>query len=207
MRAVSHQALTQKMVNTNYRDIIHTEVKNLMIKFYNRSSESFNPTNDLRFFLINLLTTILFGQKSEKLSLQIEQMVSEIAQILRPENGTIDKFPWLKYIPFVEKRLNRHAYKARDLARELFKHLLEDLRQKLKENENENSFAAHVLKNMNISSDIVSKPYEDSLENDDDELKKQFVFDEVDFMNLNNSFLIAGAITSLNFFQWIWVRI
>ena len=107
----------------------------------------------------------------------------------------------------MEKRLNRHAYKARDLARELFKHLLEDLRQKLKENENENSFAAHVLKNMNISSDIVSKPYEDSLENDDDEFKKQFVFDEVDFMNLNNSFLIAGAITSLNFFQWIWVRI
>ncbi|RGB22412.1 cytochrome P450 [Rhizophagus diaphanus] len=154
MRAVSHQALTQKMVNINYRDIIHTEVKNLMIKFYNRSSESYNPTNDLRFFLINLFTTILFGQKSEKLSLQIEQMISEIAHILRPENGTIDKFPWLKYIPFVEKRLNRHAYKARDLARELFKHLLEDLRQKLKENENENSFAAHVLKNMNISSDI-----------------------------------------------------
>ena len=182
MRAVSHQALTQKMVNINYRDIIHTEVKNLMIKFYNRSSESFNLTNDLRFFLINLLTTILFGQKSEKLSLQIEQMISEIAQILRPENGTIDKFPWLKYIRFVEKRLNRHAYKARDLARELFKHLLEDLRQKFKENENENSFAAHVLKNMNISSDIVSKPYEDSLENDDDELKKQFVFDEVDFI-------------------------
>ncbi|EXX77028.1 uncharacterized protein OCT59_006648 [Rhizophagus irregularis] len=204
MRAVSHQALTQKMVNINYRDIIHNEVKNLMIKFYVRSSESFNPTNDLRFFLINLLTTILFGQKSEKLTQQIEQMVSEIAQILRPENCTIDKFPWLKYIPFVEKRINRHAYKARDLARELFKHLLEDLRQKLKENENENSFAAHVLKNMNISSDIVSKPYEDSLENDDDELKKQFVFDEVDFMNLNNSFLIAGAITSLNFFQWIW---
>jgi len=209
MRAVSHQALTQKMVDINYRDIIHTEIKNLMIKFFNHSSESFDPTNDMRSSLIDLLATISFGQKSEKLSRQIEQMLTGFSQVLRPENSTIDKFPWLKYIPFMERRLNTYAYKARDLAHEMFKHLLGDLRQRLKENENENenSFAAHVLKNMNISSDIVTKPYEDSLENDDEESKKQFVFDEVDFMHLNNSFLVAGTGTSLTALQWIWVRI
>src|SRR5438045_4842760 len=97
----------------------------------------------------------------------------------------------------MEKRLNSYAYKARDLAHEMFKHLLEDLRQRLKENENENSFSAYMLKNMNISSDIVAKPYEDSLENDDEESKKQFVFDEVDFMHLNNSFFVASTSTLL----------
>jgi hypothetical protein len=86
--------------------------------------------------------------------------------------------------------------------------LLEDLRQRLKENDGkENSFAAHMLKNMNISSNVVTRPYEDSLENDDEESKKQFVFDEVDFMNLNNSFLIAGTGTTLAALKWIWVRI
>ena len=206
MRAVSHQAITQKMVNINYRDIIHTEVKNLMIKFYNHSSESFNPTNDLRSSLIDLLATITYGKKSEKLSQQIEKMISGFVQVLSPQNSTIDKFPWLKYIPFMEKRLNSYAYKARDLAHEMFKHLLEDLRQRLKENENENSFAAHILKNMNVSSDIFTKPYEDSLENDDEESKKQFVFDEVDFMHLNNSFFVAGTSTSLSALLWLWVR-
>src|ERR1043165_6292064 len=207
MRAVSHQALTQKMVDVNYRNIIHTEIKNLMIKFFNHSSEAFDPTDDMRSSLIDLLATISYGQKSEKLSQQIERMIFDFGKVLSPENSIIDMFPWLKYIPFVEKRLNSYAYKARDLTHEMFRHLIQDLRQRLKENENENSFAAHILKNMNISSETVTKPYEDSLENDDDESKKQFVFDEVDFMHLNNSFLVAGTSTTLSAINWTCVCI
>src|SRR5438105_4666985 len=115
MRAVSHTALTQKMVDVNYRNIIYTEIKNLMIKFYNHSSESFDPTNDIRVSLIDLLATISYGQKSEKLSQQIEEMISGFVKVISPENAIIDMFPWLKYVPFVEKRLNSYAYKARDL--------------------------------------------------------------------------------------------
>ena len=134
-------------------------------------------------------------------------MISGFMNVLRPSNSTIDKFPWLKYIPFMEKRLNSYAYEARDLVHEASRYLLEDLRQRLKKNENENSFAAYMLKNMNISSDTFTKPYEDSLENDDEESKKKFVFDEVDFMHINNSFLIAGTGTTLSALLWIWVRI
>src|ERR1043166_5392511 len=207
MRAVSHQALTQKMVNVNYRDTIHTEIKNLMIKLFNHSSEIFDPNDDIRSSLIDLLATISYGQKSEKLSQQIEQMISGFMNVLRPSNSTIDKFPWLKYIPFMEKRLNSYAYEARDLVHEASRYLLEDLRQRLKKNENENSFAAYMLKNMNISSDTFTKPYEDSLENDDEESKKQFVFDEVDFMHLNNSFLVAGTGNMFSAINWTCVCI
>src|SRR3954452_7332708 len=104
-----------------------------------------------------LLATISYGQKSEKLAQQIEQMVSEFIQVfLSPENSTMDKFPWLKYIPFMK----RYFYKAREINHEMSKHLLEDLRQRLKEKEKENNFVVHILKNMNVSSDIFTKLHE-----------------------------------------------
>ena len=206
MRAVFHQAVTQKVVDNNYRNIIHTEIKNLSIKFFNHHSKSFDPTDDTRSSLIDLLATITYGQKSEKLSKQMGQMLFEFGQVLSSINSLIDMFPWLKYIPFMEKRLYSYAYKARSKVHEMSKQLLEDLRQRIKENKEENSFAAHVLKNMSISPDIVTKPYEESLENDD-ESKKQFVFDEMDFMSLNNSLVISGSSTTIDALRWIWVCI
>ncbi|GBB84751.1 hypothetical protein RclHR1_11320001 [Rhizophagus clarus] len=205
MRAAAHQALTQKVVDNDYRSIIHTEIKDLMIKFFNHSSKGFNPTDITRSCLIDLLATISYGQKSEKLSQQINQMFVGFIQVLTPANSLYEMFPWLRYIPFIEKRLYSYAYKAKDLLDVMVKQLLKDLRQRIKENGGEeNSFAAHMLKNMNISTEIVSKPYEDSLENDDDDTKKNFVFDEVDFMNLNNSFLVAGTGTTVATLRWIW---
>lgn len=208
MRAVAHQALTQKVVDNNYRNIIQTEVKDLMIKLFNHSSKVFDPTDDMRSSLIDLLATISYGQKSEKLSQQIKQMFVGFAQVLNPGNSYFEMFPWIKYIPFIDKILYSYAYKAKYLLDDMSKQLLEDLRQRLKENDGEeNSFAAHVLKNMNISTDIATKPYEDSLENDDDDSKKNFVFDEVDFMGLNNAFLVAGTGTTVAALRWIWVCI
>ncbi|CAG8524038.1 813_t:CDS:10 [Rhizophagus irregularis] len=205
MRAVAHQALTQKVVDNNYRNIIQTEVKDLMIKLFNHSSKVFDPTDDMRSSLIDLLATISYGQKSEKLSQQIKQMFVGFAQVLNPGNSYFEMFPWIKYIPFIDKILYSYAYKAKYLLDDMSKQLLEDLRQRLKENDGEeNSFAAHVLKNMNISTDIATKPYEDSLENDDDDSKKNFVFDEVDFMGLNNAFLVAGTGTTVAALRWIW---
>jgi hypothetical protein len=208
MRALAHQALTQKMVDNNYYSIIHTEITDLMIKFFNHSSKGFDPIDDMRSCLIDLLATISYGQKSEKLSQQIKQMFIEFVQVLNPGNSLVEMFPWIKHIPFIEKRLYSYAYKAKDLVGDMSKQLLKDLRQRLEENDGEeNSFAANVLKNINISTDIVTRPYEDSLENDDDESKKKFVFDEVDFMNLNNAFLVAGTGTTLASLRWIWVCI
>ncbi|CAI2165793.1 3274_t:CDS:2 [Funneliformis geosporum] len=179
MRALAHQALTQKMVDNNYR---------------------FDPTKDMRLSLIDLLATISYGQKSENLSQKIEQMIFEFGEILNPRNYYIEMFPWLKYFPFLANRLYSFAYKAKALVREISTELLKDLRQRLQENDGEeNSFAALVLKNMDISSTIVTKPYEDSLELDED---NSFTFDEVDFMNLNNSFLISGTGTTVSAIRW-----
>jgi len=206
MRAVAHQALTQRMVDDNYYSIIHTEIKNLTIKFYNRSSQGFDPTNDTTSSLIDLLAIISYGQKSERLSRNIKQMVYNFGQILNIRNSLMDVFPWFKYIPFLSDRINSYAYKAKGLVDEMSIQLLKDLRQRLQENDGkENSFAAHLLKTMNISSTIVTKPYEDSLENDDDDSKKNYMFDEVDFMNLNNTFLIAGTSTTISALRWILV--
>src|SRR2546429_619086 len=101
MRALLHQALTPKMVDNNYRDIIHTEIKNLTLKFFNHSSKGFDPTNDIRSSLVDLLAILSYGQKSEKLSQQIEQIISDFFEIFNPRNSLIDMFPWLKYIPFL----------------------------------------------------------------------------------------------------------
>src|SRR4051794_21609916 len=119
MRGLAHQALTQKMVDNNYRNIIHKEIKNIAIKFYNRSSQGFDPTKDMRSCLIDLLATISYGQKSEKLSQKIEQMIFDFEKIIDPRNSLIEIFPWLKYIPFMTNRLYTFAYKAKALVREM----------------------------------------------------------------------------------------
>ncbi|KAM8966341.1 cytochrome P450 2C25-like [Pelodytes ibericus] len=107
-------------------DLIHTELKHLILAMSGTGGKPCNPFNHLGFAVNSVISTVLFGEQLDYQDPKLHKLVTatrqEIMSVQSLNTQICDTFPILLYLPFIRHKLFSFTFNLRNFVREHVHH-------------------------------------------------------------------------------------
>ncbi|CAG8679250.1 41132_t:CDS:2, partial [Gigaspora margarita] len=180
---------------TNNSPIIKQTVADLIHKISGYKSAAVIPDDDFAYTVTLTLALVVYGRTSpEHGNILIDEyvkIVDDAVPLISFSSYAADIFPWMRYLPFVQKS-EAHAANIRNNVDIASKKLNEDLLKRMKEfGDKENSFAAQIMRCCNIIEEPMPSPFIKDYPGKDE--NGMYTIDWHDFNYLFSMLLIGGS--------------
>ncbi|RIB30935.1 cytochrome P450 [Gigaspora rosea] len=149
-RSLTQQGFRPHIIDTTYFPIIKQTVADLIHKISGYKSAAIIPDDDFAYTVTLTLALVVYGRTSPEhgkiLIDEYVKIVDDAVPLISFSSYAADIFPWMRYLPFVQKS-EAHAANIRTNVDIASKKLNEDLLKRMKEfGDKENSFAAQIMR-------------------------------------------------------------
>ncbi|CAG8561889.1 2583_t:CDS:2 [Ambispora gerdemannii] len=181
MRTIAQQALSPKIIESNYLPIICKESINLARHFYKNAGILINPVDELTRSISKTFSLITFGHSAEKFSLDFMEFL-ESANALEQKEIQIESLQFLRKISSTQQTLENKVHLSKSKYAEISKQLVDNLKKQATATNvtSDKCFTAEILKSM--------KPK-----------------NEKEFINLSSNLLFDGIENTLAELKWVFV--
>ncbi|CAG8710581.1 682_t:CDS:2, partial [Gigaspora rosea] len=183
------------IIDTTYFPIIKQTVADLIHKISGYKSAAIIPDDDFAYTVTLTLALVVYGRTSPEhgkiLIDEYVKIVDDAVPLISFSSYAADIFPWMRYLPFVQKS-EAHAANIRTNVDIASKKLNEDLLKRMKEfGDKENSFAAQIMRCCNIIEEPMPSPFIKDYPGKDE--NGMYTIDWHDFNYLFSMLLIGGS--------------
>ncbi|CAG8691415.1 10512_t:CDS:2, partial [Ambispora leptoticha] len=153
MRVIAQQALSSKVIESNYLPIIHKESINLVKYFYKNAGILINPVDALTHSISKTFSLITFGTSAEKFSFDFTEFL-ESANALEQKEIQIESLQFLRKISSTQQTLENKVHLSKTKYAEISKQIVGSLKKTTAKNStNDKCFTGEILKSMKPKAD------------------------------------------------------
>ncbi|KAG9307470.1 hypothetical protein G9A89_017300 [Geosiphon pyriformis] len=211
MRSLEMQMFRQSVIDTNYQTVIDQQVKNMIRSLEENLSNSTTNTLDIakhiQICITHIFMIIVYGERAapgtnDPLFTLYQESIVHFFEFTGPKGYLLDVFPLLRFIPFLQRYLEKEAIEVRDCLDKACNDLLLALKKRLEINdpEKETCIATHLINSITVDNSIMADPATHKFEKGEN---GQLIFDRYDLNTVCNDIILAGTHNTFTTITWI----